>query len=61
MKRAAYCDECKHYRGGTDRQTVCGRGHLPKFYFAKSYLQLVLGDFGWKRRCPEFKDARTPQ
>ena len=59
MKRAAHCNECKHYNG--DRDRPCNLDHRPRFYLPQTMRAVHTGDFGWKRRCADFKDAKEQQ
>jgi len=47
-----HCDECAHHNFLRD-EPVCSKGHKPRFYVPRSYLDR---DAGWKRKCADFED-----
>jgi hypothetical protein len=54
-KPANFCDECKHFIDKTeDIKNVCELKHKPRFYEPKTYSQVHMGVWGWKRRCDDF-------
>lgn len=57
-KKAHYCDECIYHhfpKGDLSRNYLeCKKGHKPRFYNPRT----MDGDFGWKRRCDDFKAIR---
>jgi len=61
MTRAANCDECRHYDAtllDAGEGWPCVEGHKPKFYKATTTMRAILGDYGWRRRCEDFEQAR---
>lgn len=58
-KEAKYCDECLHFRF-TEENTrdVCSFGHKPRMYIPQTYHAAMIGTWGWKRRCEDFKKAK---
>lgn len=60
MRRAAHCDECRHFDAGlidAGEGWPCREGHRPRFYQPKTMGQAVFGWYGWKRRCEDFERA----
>lgn len=56
--KAKRCDECRHWRGGSFGAPDCAKGHRPRFYLPTSIAGAHRGDFGFKRRCGDFEEAR---
>jgi len=64
MTRAVYCDECKYYdpRGLEEgERVVCRKGHKPRFYLPKTTMHSIMGVYGYRRRCEDFKQEEQPQ
>lgn len=51
--KAKHCDECVHFTRYETPGTVCGLGHRPVFVKPKPDPRNL--DWGWKRRCENFK------
>ena len=57
--KTRYCDECAHrrlYSEGAAESPPCELGHKPRFY--KPYEYQHDYNWGWKRRCEDFKEKR---
>ena len=54
MKRAAHCDDCKHFHVTLHPSSTCSQGHKPRFYAPKTISQATFGWYGWKRKCEDF-------
>ena len=52
--KAKHCDECKHfyYHVGADMRE-CQKGRKPRFY--SPVIAIRVQDWGWKRKCEDFK------
>lgn len=55
--KTRHCDECSNFKNtldheGSDFLTWCSVGHRPRFYNPRSYND---ENFGWKRKCGDFK------
>ena len=56
--KAANCADCKHFAFKASLLNLCKRGHKPRFYIPQTMAQANIGDFGWKRRCEDFKEMK---
>lgn len=61
--KTQYCDECSHARYSYDQHGFggefwCSKGHKPRFYMPKGYMDY---DHGYKRRCVDFKLSKRVQ
>ena len=57
-KPAVFCDQCRHYDPTlleAGEGWPCEEGHKPRFYAPKTMSQAHTNDWGWKRRCDDFK------
>ena len=54
--KTRHCDECKRYtlHRIDDTRTPCSLGHRPRFY---QPTRIVDNNWGWKRRCEDYKEA----
>jgi hypothetical protein len=57
MKKARNCADCDHFRfvGTLQDACECSKGHRPRFYNPRSPND---PDWGWKRRCDDFKQKQ---
>jgi len=54
-KPASWCDECKHFSFKDEKPFyACDLKHKPRFYEPKTYSQVHMGVWGWKRVCDDF-------
>lgn len=55
--KARHCDECDHYdeRKGRISEPPCAKQHKPRFY--KPTDDPHNTNWGWKRRCEDFKES----
>ena len=55
--KTRYCDECEHWQEINFRRTTpCSLGHKPRFYRPTDDPHHI--NWGWKRRCEDFKEKR---
>jgi hypothetical protein len=41
----------------TGEELVCSVGHRPRFYLPRGRYPFYDNDWGWKRRCGDFKEG----
>jgi hypothetical protein len=59
-KPANWCDECKHFLVKDENyKDVCDLKHKPRFYEPKTFSQVHMGVWGWKRKCKDFARGET--
>lgn len=56
-KRSSNCYECRNWRVGDFGTPECLKGHKPRFYAPTTMRAALLGDWGMKRRCKDFRGA----
>lgn len=56
MKQAKHCAECQHFAYYVG--PLCAKGHKPRFYAPQTHHQAMLGLYGYKRRCEDFKETK---
>lgn len=57
-RAAKHCDECQHFVLGVEGRAwkeICALEHRPRFYIPQTLSQAHSSDWGWKRRCEDFK------
>lgn len=57
---AKNCDECKHLKTNTIDLSdfpYCLKGHKPRLYKPQNLSDAHSGNWGFKRRCEDFKEA----
>ena len=52
--KTQYCAECFHFAYRDDDPRVCTKSHKPRFYPPQTVMDIVRGEFGWKRKCEDF-------
>ena len=50
--KAKQCDECKNFK----HLPWCKKGHKPRFYKPANLSDAHSGNWGFKRRCADFKE-----
>lgn len=55
--KAKNCDECQFFNVELTYpfNVVCSKGHKPRFYKPATLSDAHRGDWGFKRRCNDFK------
>lgn len=56
--KTRYCNECKYLTHHEDKDSVCKLGHKPRFYIPKDFSDVRMGNFGYKRKCADFKECK---
>lgn len=53
--KAKNCDDCEHYTWSFVSEAKCKLGHKLRFYKPKTLSDAHSGNFGYKRKCEDFK------
>ena len=53
MAKAVHCEDCKYREWIGVDGLLCNKGHKPRFYQPTG--NPYFSDWGWKRRCDDFK------
>ena len=50
-----HCDECANHMSVLGNELACALDHKPRWYSPKGPMDF---NYGWKRRCADFKELK---
>jgi hypothetical protein len=49
------CYQCAHRNFEAELDSICDKGHKPKFFIPRSALDQ---NYGWKRKCADYEERQ---
>lgn len=54
------CEECRFFYVSEETYLpTCSRGHKPRHYQPKDHQSVILGNYGYKRKCADYQPKES--